>query len=200
MNEDSNLFPDFKRLVSRKDKEKMLNQKSKVIWLTGLSGSGKTSLAVNLEKHLHQKGYLTQVFDGDNIRSGINSDLDFTNEGRKENIRRVAEISKLFTDCGIIVISCFISPTEEIRKLAKAIIGEKDFIEVFVDVPFEICEQRDVKGLYRKARNGKVKNFTGMDSCYEKPEKPDITIDTSKQSKEESAQILFNEVIKHLTE
>ncbi len=198
MNADNNLFPDFKRLVNRKDKEKLLHQKGKVFWLTGLSGSGKTSLAVNLEKYLHDKGFVTEIFDGDNIRSGINSDLDFTDEGRRENIRRVAEISKLFIDCGIIVISCFISPTKEIRNLAKNIIGENDFVEVFVDVPFEICEQRDVKGLYKKARNGEVKNFTGMDSSYEKPENPDITIDTSTQNKEESTQILLNKVLKYL--
>jgi adenylylsulfate kinase len=199
MGEDKNLFPGFKRLVSRRDKEELLHQKGKVIWLTGLSGSGKTSLGVNLEKHLHRKGYLTQVFDGDNIRSGINSDLDFTDEGRKENIRRVAELSKLFVDCGIIVISCFISPTNKIRKMAKNIIGSEDFIEVFVDVPIEICEQRDVKGLYKKARKGEVKNFTGLDSCYEKPKKPDITIDTSRQDKEISSKILLNEVMKYIT-
>ena len=191
-----NIFPNIKRQVSRTDKEKLLNQKGKVLWLTGLSGSGKTSLAMNLEKMLFQQGFLTQVFDGDNIRSGINSDLDFTEAGRKENIRRVAEISKLFVESGIIVINCFISPTHEIRNLAKTIIGKENFIEIFVDVPFEVCEQRDVKGLYKKARNGEIKDFTGIDSTYEKPENPDITIDTSKHDKEISSQILFESVIK----
>lgn len=195
-----NIFPDNERLVSRKDKENMLNQKGKVIWLTGLSGSGKTSLAINFEKELHKRGFLTQVFDGDNIRSGINSDLDFTDEGRKENIRRVAEISKLFVDCGVIVINCFISPTKEIRKLAKDIIGKENFIEVFVDAPIEICEQRDVKGLYKKARVGKVKNFTGIDSIYEKPDNPDIVIDTSHQNKDETTKIFFNKVMKVIEE
>ncbi len=200
MNADNNIFPVINRLVSRKDKEKLLQQKGKVIWLTGLSGSGKTSLAINLERELHKQGMLTQVFDGDNIRNGINADLDFTDKGRKENIRRVAEISKLLLDCGIIVINCFISPTLEIRKMAKQIIGENDFIEVFVDVPIEICEQRDTKGLYKKAREGKVKNFTGIDSGYEKPLTPDIVIDTSKQNKTESAKILLKQVIKRLSD
>jgi adenylylsulfate kinase len=195
---DKNLFPDIKRIVTRHDKEKLIRQKGRVIWLTGLSGSGKTTLAINLEKKLFEMGYLTQVFDGDNIRFGINSDLDFTDEGRRENIRRVAEISKLLVDCGVIVINCFISPTISIRKMAKEIIGEKDFIEVFVDVPFEICEQRDVKGLYKKAREGNIPNFTGIDSSYEKPVNPDITIDTSKQTKQQSSEILLKETLKFI--
>lgn len=198
MSTDKNLFPDIKRLVSRIDKEHLLKQKGKVIWLTGLSGSGKTTLAINLEKELFDKGILTQVLDGDNIRCGINSDLDFTDDGRRENIRRVAEISKLLIDCGVVVINCFISPTEEIRNKAKKIIGSDNFIEVFVDVPFEVCEQRDIKGLYQKARKGNLKNFTGIDSSYERPLNPDIIIDTSRQNKTESCRLLLNEVIKYL--
>lgn len=198
MSSDNNIFPEFKKMLGRQDKERLLKQKGKVFWLTGLSGSGKTSLAINIEKELYKQGYITQIFDGDNIRAGINSDLDFTDGGRKENIRRVAEICRLFLDCGIITISCFISPTIELRTMAKNIIGQKDFIEVFVDVPLEVCEQRDVKGLYKKAREGGVKNFTGIDSGYEKPVNPDIIIDTSKQNKVESAKLLLEQILKHL--
>lgn len=198
MDSDKNIFPIDKRLVNRADREKLLHQKGRVIWLTGLSGSGKSTLAVNLEKLLYDKGLLTQIFDGDNIRAGINSDLDFTDQGRRENIRRVAEIAKLFVDCGVIVISCFISPTISIRQMAKDIIGKEDFIEVFVDVPFAICEQRDVKGLYKKARNGNIQNFTGMDSLYENPVNPDIIIDTSKHTKKQSSTLLFNEIMKFI--
>jgi adenylylsulfate kinase len=163
-------------MIDRKEKEKRLHQHSKVIWMTGFSGAGKTTLALKLEETLFHFGYFTYILDGDNIRAGINRNLTFTEEDRIENIRRIAEISTLFLESGIIVINCFISPTEEIRQMAKNIIGKDDFIEVFINAPFEICENRDVKGLYSKARKGEIKNFTGIDSPYEAPENPDLEI------------------------
>lgn len=150
----------------------LLNQKARVIWVMGLSGSGKSTIAALLEKELHQLGFLTQILDGDNVRTGINNNLGFSEEDRMENIRRIAEISKLFIDCGVILIGCFISPTDKIRRKAESIIGKTDFLEVFVDTPLEICEQRDIKGLYKKAREGKIKDFTGIHSPFEKPENP----------------------------
>ena len=154
--------------------------------MTGFSGAGKTTLAIQLEAELFSRGYLSFILDGDNIRAGINRNLTFTGEDRIENIRRIAEISKLFIDSGIIVINCFISPTEEIREMAKTIIGKDDFIEVFVNAPFAVCEKRDVKGLYTKARKGEIINFTGIDSPYEVPENPDIEVLTYPRTLEES--------------
>jgi adenylylsulfate kinase len=191
----NNIYPVFDRMLQRADKEKMLGQRAKVIWMTGLSGSGKTTIALGLERYLHNIGYLTQVLDGDNIRSGINSNLGFTEEDRTENIRRIAEISKLFVNCGIITINCFVSPTREIRKNAKNIIGEKDFLEVYVNTPLEICEQRDVKGLYKKARAGEIKNFTGIDAPFEPPLNPDIEIKTENKTVEESVQELADKIL-----
>lgn len=186
MNNPNNLHPAFHKILQRSDKEKLLNQRSKVIWMTGLSGAGKTTLAKHLEEELFDRGFLTQVLDGDNIRSGVNNNLTFSDRDRYENIRRIAEISKLFLDCGIITINCFISPTEEIRNMAKNIIGRENFIEVFVNASFEVCEKRDNKGLYLKARRGEIKDFTGIDSAFEKPAKPDIEVKTDQQSIEES--------------
>ena len=163
------------KFYKRKDKESFLNQNSKVIWLTGLSGSGKTTIAIELEKELHQMGYLTQVLDGDNVRSGINNNLGFGEDDRLENIRRIAEISKLFVNCGVITINCFVSPTESIRQIARDIIGSDDYLEVFIDTPLEECEKRDVKGLYQKARKGEIKNFTGIDAPFEIPQQPGLT-------------------------
>jgi adenylylsulfate kinase len=183
-----NLHPVFKQILNRQDKEKLLNQKAKVIWMTGLSGAGKTTIGAGIEKELNVRGYLTQVLDGDNIRTGISNNLGFSEEDRFENIRRIAEVSKLFLNCGIICINSFISPTKKIRSMAKEIIGENDFIEVYVNTPLEVCEQRDVKGLYQKAREGKIKNFTGIDAPFEAPEKPDIEIKTDKLTIEESVQ------------
>ena len=167
-----NIFPDPIQNISRQSKEQLLNQNGKIFWFTGLSGSGKTTIAKAFEKELHKKGYLTVLLDGDNIRHGINKDLDFSMESRTENIRRIAEISKLFCSSGIICLNCFVSPTQEIRQLAKDIIGENDFIEVFVDTPLEICEERDTKGLYEKARKGEIKDFTGISAAFEKTYKP----------------------------
>ncbi len=195
---DNNIHPVFDRIIQRSDKEKKLNQKAKVIWLTGLSGSGKTTLGVSLEKKLFNNGYLTQILDGDNIRSGINKNLRFTEEDRLENIRRIAEVNKLFINCGIITINCFISPTEEIRRIAKEIIGAENFIEVFINAPLSVCEQRDVKGLYQKARNGEIKNFTGIDSPFDLPEHFDIEICTDINSIDESTKILYDFIIEKI--
>ncbi|MCL4154499.1 UNVERIFIED_CONTAM: hypothetical protein GTU68_057996 [Idotea baltica] len=155
----------------------MLKQHALVVWLVGLSGSGKSTLATSLENALHQMGYLTQILDGDNLRSGINNNLSFTEADRIENIRRAAEVSKLFANCGVITISSLISPTQEIRDMAREIIGDR-YIEVYVNCPIEVCEARDVKGLYQRARKGEIKNFTGIDSPFEAPKNPDIEIRT----------------------
>ncbi len=179
MNEKSeHIHPVFDSIIGRQEKETQLNQHAKVIWMTGLSGSGKTTIAIALERALNAKGFLTQILDGDNVRVGINNNLGFSNEDRAENIRRIAEVSKLFLNCGIITINCFVSPTVKIRANAKEIIGEENFIEVFVNTPIEVCEQRDVKGLYNKARAGEIKDFTGIDAPFEKPQNPDIDVKT----------------------
>lgn len=181
---DINIFPVFERMLSRQDKEKLLRQKSKVLWVYGLSGSGKTTIAIALEKALHDRGFLTQILDGDNIRSGINNNLTFTKEDRSENLRRIAEVNKLFYNCGVITINCFISPLKENRDTVRDIIGSEDFIEIFVDTPLEECERRDVKGLYKRARAGEIKNFTGIDSPFEIPENPEIKVETINKSPE----------------
>lgn len=190
-----NIFPIFDTILSAKDKEKLLNQKSMVVWILGLSGSGKSTLARGLENDLHQRGYLTQILDGDNLRSGINSNLSFSDEDRIENIRRAAEVSKLFSNCGIITICSLISPTHEIREMAKSIIGEEKYFEVFVNCPIEVCESRDVKGLYKKARKGELKNFTGIDSPFEEPKNPDLEIRTDINSIEHCHNQLVENII-----
>lgn len=176
----NHIYPIFDQTLQRADREKLLNQTSKVIWFTGLSGSGKSTLAIALERELNKRGILCYLLDGDNIRTGINNNLGFSEADRVENIRRIAEVSKLFVDCGVVTLAAFISPTNEIRKQAESIIGSENFIEVFVSTPLEVCEQRDIKGLYKKARAGEIKNFTGISSPFEAPENPAISIDTSK--------------------
>jgi adenylylsulfate kinase len=168
--------------VTRKDRMGLKKQNSFVVWFTGLSGSGKSTLASHLDKRLNQEGCNCYILDGDNIRLGLNSDLDFSDLGRKENIRRIAEVARLFIDAGEIVLTAFVSPFIEDRQLAKEIIGNENFIEVFVDTPFEECELRDTKGLYAKARKGEIKYFTGMDSPYEKPTNPDLVIKTKNRA------------------
>ena len=185
-----NIIP-INHKVKREDREKIKNQKACVIWLTGLSGSGKSTIANELEYKLNKMNYHTYLLDGDNIRSGLNSDLGFTEADRKENIRRISEVAKLFVDAGIITITAFISPFIEDRKRAREIIGE-DFIEVFVDTPLEECIKRDPKGLYKKALKGEIKNFTGIDSPYEKPIHPDIYIDTTKNDIISSVNLIIN--------
>lgn len=186
MTHKENIHPVFDRLLQRSDREKLLNQKAKVIWLTGLSGSGKTTLAIGLERALLHAGKLVYVLDGDNVRTGINSNLGFSEEDRKENIRRIAEVAKLFIDAGVITICCFVSPTIEIRDMAKSIVGENDFLEVYVNASLESCEERDVKGLYAKARKGELKDFTGIHQAFEAPLKPWLEIKTDQQTLEES--------------
>lgn len=180
-----NIHPVFDRIVPREEKEQQLNQRARVIWFTGLSGSGKTTLAIALEKALAEKGFLTQVLDGDNVRSGINKNLGFSDDDRMENIRRIAEISKLFLNCGVVTINCFVSPGRKMRQMAKEIVGDEDFMEIFINTPLEICEERDVKGLYAKARKGEIKDFTGIQDGYEAPENADLEIQTKDKSVEE---------------
>lgn len=191
---DNNIHPIFDRLLSREDKEKRLGQRAKVLWLTGLSGSGKSTIAQDLERQLYNAGYFPQVLDGDNIRVGINNNLGFSLEDRSENIRRIAEIAKLYLNSGIITLCSFISPTKEIRNFARSIIGPENFIEVFINTPLEICEARDVKGLYKKARAGEIKGFTGIDSPYEAPENPNIEILTADSTVEESSQQILDQL------
>lgn len=189
------IYPIFDRTLNRHDREKLLKQHSKVIWFTGLSGSGKSTLATALEKELYSRGLLCQLLDGDNIRAGINNNLGFTADDRKENIRRIAEVSKLFLHCGVVTLAAFISPTEEIRQLAIDIIGKENFIEVFVNPPLAVCEQRDTKGLYKKARRGEIKNFTGISAPFEVPAHPDLNIDTSHYSVEECVEMMLEKIL-----
>lgn len=191
MGKDINIHPVFDQIIQKEQKEVLLKQRAKVVWFTGLSGSGKTTLAASVEQKLFKQGFLTQILDGDNIRSGINNNLTFRAEDRLENIRRVAEVSKLFLNCGVIALNCFISPTEDIRDLAKEIIGHDNLIEIYVNTPIEICEKRDIKGLYQKARKGLIKNFTGIDSPYDPPADPDFTINTSDYSVEQGTEKLI---------
>lgn len=191
MNQSENIYPIFDRMLSRHDKEALLGQRGVMLWFTGLSGSGKSTVAIALERELHRRGLLCRILDGDNIRSGINSNLSFSADDRKENIRRIAEVAKLFVDTGIITIAAFISPTEELRQMAANIIGQDDFKEIYISTPIEECERRDVKGLYAKARRGEVKNFTGISAPFEAPAHPVLSLDTSKLSLEESVNRLL---------
>ena len=192
------IYTTFDQILKREDKEKLLNQRSLVIWFTGLSGSGKTTIAKNLEKVLHSMGFLTQVLDGDNIRSGINNNLKFTEEDRIENIRRIAEVNKLLLHSGVITINSFISPTEDIRHMAKGIIGKENFFEVYINAPLEVCEERDVKGLYQKARAGEILNFTGIDSPFEIPKDCDLEIKTNVLSIKDSVEMILDRVLERI--
>lgn len=190
----NNLYP-IQTKVSKEQREQLMQQRAKLIWFTGLSGSGKSTLAVQLEAQLFARGFKTYLLDGDNIRTGLNKDLSFTDEGRVENIRRIGEVSKLLLDSGVIVLSAFISPFKADREQMKTIVGSPNYMEVFVDTPLEVCEQRDVKGLYKKARAGEVKNFTGIDSPYERPESADLVIKTETLTVEQSVERLLNFVL-----
>lgn len=192
---ENNIYPIFDRMLSRQDKEELLKQHSVMIWFTGLSGSGKSTIAIALERELHKRGLLCRILDGDNIRSGINNNLGFTEADRIENIRRIAEVSKLFVDTGFITIAAFISPSNDIREMAANIIGKDDFLEVYVSTPIEECERRDVKGLYAKARRGEIKNFTGISAPFEAPAHPALTLDTSALSLEESVNKLLELIL-----
>ena len=195
MENNNNIYPIFDRMLTRADKEELLNQHSVMIWFTGLSGSGKSTIAIALERELQKRGLLCRILDGDNIRSGINNNLGFSEEDRVENIRRIAEIGKLFVDTGIITIAAFISPNNDIREMAANIIGKENFLEIFVSTPIEECERRDVKGLYAKARRGEIKNVTGISAPFEAPANPALSIDTSKLSVEESVNKLLELIL-----
>ena len=190
-----NLFPIFDDILQREDKEILLKQNAKVIWMTGLSGSGKTTIAKGVERYLHANGVLNQLLDGDNIRVGISNNLTFSSKDRAENIRRIAEVSKLFMNCGIVTLNCFVSPTIAIRKIAKDIIGEDNFIEVYINASVETCEDRDIKGLYKKARAGEIKDFTGISAPFEAPENADIEINTSELSIDDSVQKVLDHIL-----
>lgn len=187
-----NIHPIFDRLLTRTEREQRLGQQSKVIWLTGLSGSGKSTIAQQLEQLLFNEGYFPQVLDGDNIRMGISNNLGFSVAEREENIRRIAEVAKLYLHSGIITLASFISPTRAIRAMAEDIIGAEDFIEIYINAPLEVCEQRDVKGLYAKARRGEIKGFTGIDSPYEAPLEPALEIRTDEMSLEDSTRSIYD--------
>lgn len=188
-----NIFP-VKLNLTKKDKEQLLNQKGLVIWMTGLSGSGKSTIAKHFEDKLYKNQIYSIILDGDNIRSGINNNLGFSADDRLENIRRVAEIAKLFCENGVVTICCFISPTIEIREMAKSIIGEDNFFEIFINASFDECANRDVKGLYEKALSGKIKNFTGLDAPFDLPENPFLVLDTLNETEIDSTDKLFNSI------
>ncbi len=189
------IYPIFDKMLSRQDKEQLLGQRGLMIWFTGLSGSGKSTVAIALERELHKRGLLCRILDGDNIRCGINNNLGFSPADRVENIRRIAEVGKLFVDTGIITIAAFISPNNDMREMAAKIIGKDNFVEVYISTPIEVCEQRDVKGLYAKARRGEIKDFTGVSAPFEAPQSPDLELDTSSLSLEESVNSLLSYII-----
>lgn len=181
--------------VTKQDRMVLLNQTPVVLWFTGLSGSGKSTLADALEQRLMKEGLKTYLLDGDNIRFGLNKNVDFSDEGRKENIRRIGEVAKLFVDAGIVVLTAFVSPFKSDRQAVRELLGPGEFIEVFVDTPIEICEQRDVKGLYKKARAGEIKDFTGISSPYEAPDKAEVVIKTANRTIEDCIEEIVKYVI-----
>jgi adenylylsulfate kinase len=189
----NNIYPS--PITPRSDKEKFLNQRAKVIWLTGLSGSGKTTIASRLEEKLFSLGYFCQVLDGDNVRAGISKNLGFTTADRIENIRRIAEVSRLFMNCGIILICAFISPAKAMRQLARDIIGPADFLEIYVNTPLDVCEKRDPKGLYKKARAGEIQNFTGVSASFEEPVNPFLEVDNTNPNVAETIERIVNKVL-----
>ncbi len=179
-----------KHTIDKDAREKILKQKPFILWFTGLSASGKSTLSNAVESALYEKGYKTYLLDGDNLRHGLNSDLGFSSKDREENIRRVSHLSQILLDSGLIVITAFISPYKKDREFARSLVEIDEFIEVFVDTPLEVCEQRDPKGLYKKARAGEIKDFTGIDSIYEKPENPELIINND--SLEKSIEKILN--------
>ena len=181
-------------IIDRLAHNQQNGHRSFVVWFVGLSGSGKSTLAGKLEEELHKDGVRTYILDGDNIRSGLNKDLDFSAESRSENIRRIAEVSKLFVDSGTVVLTAFISPFKEDRDKVREIVGADSLIEVYVDCPIEVCEQRDVKGLYKKARAGEISNFTGITSPFEIPDNPDVTVNTAESDLEDGVKYLVKEI------
>ena len=195
MQAENHIYPIFDRMLGRADKEALLHQHSVMIWFTGLSGSGKSTIAIALERELQKRGLLCRILDEDNIRSGINNNLGFSAEDRVENIRRIAEVGKLFVETGSITLAAFISPNNELREMASRIIGKENFLEIYVSTPLEECERRDIKGLYAKARKGEIRNFTGISAPFEAPAHPDLSLDTSKLSVEESVNRLLELIL-----
>ncbi len=196
---EKHIYPIFDRMATRSDKEQLLGQRGLMIWFTGLSGSGKSTLAVALERALQERGLLCRILDGDNIRTGINKNLGFSPADRVENIRRIAEVGRLFVDTGVITLSAFISPTRELREMARAIVGPADFLEVYVSTPLAECERRDVKGLYAKARRGEIADFTGISAPFEEPEAPALSLDTAALSVESAVGMLLRAVLPRVT-
>jgi len=194
-----NLYPVDGTLVPRAEKETLLGQRGLVVWLYGLSGSGKSTLARHLERQLHDEGRFVKVLDGDNLRTGLNRNLGFSDEDRRENIRRVAEVAKLFAESGVVTLASFITPSNELRSAARAIVGDGDLLEVYVRASYETCAERDPKGLYAKVAAGQVASFTGKDSAFEEPDKPDLVIDTERLSEEESISLLLKTVRRAIT-
>ncbi len=197
MEETKHIYPIFDRMLTRRDKEALLGQRGVMVWFTGLSGSGKSTVAIGVERELQRRGLLCRILDGDNIRSGINNNLGFSEADRVENIRRIAEVGKLFVDTGIITLAAFISPNNALRRMAAGIIGAEDFLEVYVSTPLEVCERRDVKGLYAKARRGEIKEFTGVSAPFEAPEHPALSLDTSSLTVEESVEKVLELILNH---
>ena len=197
MEETKHIYPIFDRMLTRRDKEALLGQRGVMVWFTGLSGSGKSTVAIAVERELQRRGLLCRILDGDNIRSGINNNLGFSETDRVENIRRIAEVGKLFVDTGIITLAAFISPNNALRRMAAGIIGAEDFLEVYVSTPLEVCEQRDVKGLYAKARRGEIKEFTGVSAPFEVPEHPALSLDTSVLTVDESGEKVLELILNH---
>lgn len=191
----NNIYPVFDKMLGRADKEALLGQHGLMVWFTGLSGSGKSTVAIALERELQRRGILCRLLDGDNIRTGINNNLGFSEEDRIENIRRIAEVSKLFVDTGIVTLAAFISPMRQMRQMAADIIGRDDFMEIYVSTPVEECERRDVKGLYARARKGEIKNFTGISAPFEAPENPALAIDTSRLSLQQSVEAVLQLIL-----
>lgn len=185
--------------ITREDRNQKNGHKSMLIWFTGLSGSGKSTLANLVEVELHKKGLKTYVLDGDNIRQGINSDLDFTPEGRSENLRRIAEVAKLFIDAGTVVLAAFVSPLKKDREKIANIVGKENFTEIYVNASIETCEKRDVKGLYKKARAGKIENFTGISAPYEPPTNPDVEVNSENEDAVESVEKIMHKLSSRIT-
>lgn len=194
-----NIHPIFDRMESRSDKERLLGHRGLVVWFTGLSGSGKSTLAIALERELSARGILCRILDGDNVRCGINAGLGFSEEDRRENIRRVAEVCRLFVETGIVVPACFVSPSRELRRMARTIIGAEDFCEVYVATPLAECERRDVKGLYARARRGEIRDFTGISAPFEEPERPELRIDTSGRTIEACLAEILPEILRRIS-
>lgn len=194
----NNIHPIFDRMQSREEKEQQLGQRGITVWFTGLSGSGKSTIAIALEQRLSQMGILCRILDGDNVRTGINRGLGFSEEDRRENIRRIAEVCRLFTHTGIVTLAAFVSPTQELRTMAEEIIGAEDFAEIHVSTPLEECERRDIKGLYAKARRGEIGDFTGISSPFEEPQHPALRIDTTNRRVDECVDEVLNIIEKRI--